>query len=568
MVELYISYLRKKIDAGRRADDPHDARRRATSSSRSTEHDGHRTAPARLARPAGWSRPWSLVVVLATRRWSRVVTALVMRGYLNGQLDDQVGRRLAALGRRYRATVRGPGRRGRRPGRGRRRRRALRRRRRSGHAERACSTRRRTAAAPWSPSRRPRRALDHRARPSSTERAHRRRRRTSSTCPAWGPSASGPSATPTRPSGGRPVHRRRRRRGRHLVCCEAAARPGRGRGRRRRRPRPGAPPAAAAARGRRHRPRGRRAPAVQRRDRHDGPGARRRSPTSAPRSARSAPALNTMLAHVEQALDERHRSEQQVRQFVADASHELRTPLTTIHGYAELSRRTQPADPAQLARRWPRWRPRRPGCPASSRTCCCWPASTPAGPLARDEVDLTRLVLEAVGDARVVGPDHRWQLDLPDEPVTVTGDEQRLHQVLTNLLNNARRHTPPGTTVTVGVRPADAGAASSSPSTTTAPGCPPELARRAPSSGSPAATPPAPASPAAPGSACPWCEAITSAHGGTVVASSPSRAHPLRGRGCPRHLRGRPSQARRQIDHTAHASPDRQSRVHEHRTPH
>ena len=62
-------------------------------------------------------------------------------------------------------------------------------------------------------------------------------------------------------------------------------------------------------------------------------------------------ALNTMLAHVEHALDERHRSEQQVRQFVADASHELRTPLTTIHGYAELSRRTRPADPAQLVAR-------------------------------------------------------------------------------------------------------------------------------------------------------------------------------------------------------------------------
>jgi two-component system OmpR family sensor kinase len=73
-------------------------------------------------------------------------------------------------------------------------------------------------------------------------------------------------------------------------------------------------------------------------------------------------------------------------------------------------------------------------------------------PLSRDEVDLTRLVLEAVGDARVVGPDHRWQLDLPDEPVLATGDEQRLHQVLTNLLNNARRHTPPGTSVTVGLR--------------------------------------------------------------------------------------------------------------------
>ncbi|HEY3563246.1 MAG TPA: histidine kinase dimerization/phospho-acceptor domain-containing protein, partial [Kribbella sp.] len=50
-----------------------------------------------------------------------------------------------------------------------------------------------------------------------------------------------------------------------------------------------------------------------------------------------AVALNTLLGHMENALDARHRSEQQVRQFVADASHELRTPLTTIHGYAQLS---------------------------------------------------------------------------------------------------------------------------------------------------------------------------------------------------------------------------------------
>ena len=50
-------------------------------------------------------------------------------------------------------------------------------------------------------------------------------------------------------------------------------------------------------------------------------------------------ALNTLLAHVESSLDARHRSEQQVRQFVADASHELRTPLATIAGYTELARR-------------------------------------------------------------------------------------------------------------------------------------------------------------------------------------------------------------------------------------
>jgi two-component system OmpR family sensor kinase len=64
-------------------------------------------------------------------------------------------------------------------------------------------------------------------------------------------------------------------------------------------------------------------------------------------------------------------------------------------------------------------------------------------------VDVTRLLLESVVDARVLSPAHKWQLDLPDQPVTVTGDERRLHQVVTNLLGNARDHTPSGTTVTV-----------------------------------------------------------------------------------------------------------------------
>jgi two-component system OmpR family sensor kinase len=163
-------------------------------------------------------------------------------------------------------------------------------------------------------------------------------------------------------------------------------------------------------------------------------------------------ALNSLLVHVENALDERHRSEQQVRQFVADASHELRTPLTTIHGYAELSRRTRPADPETLSLAMTKVEAEATRMSALVEDLLLLARLDAGRPLARDEVDLTRLALEAVGDARVVGPDHRWQLDLPDEPVVAPGDEQRIHQVLTNLLNNARRHTPPGTSVTVGVR--------------------------------------------------------------------------------------------------------------------
>jgi two-component system OmpR family sensor kinase len=76
-------------------------------------------------------------------------------------------------------------------------------------------------------------------------------------------------------------------------------------------------------------------------------------------------------------------------------------------------------------------------------------------PLERLPVDLTRLVLDAVTDARAAGSDHRWTLELPAEPVTVIGDDHRLHQVLANLLTNARVHTPVGTEVTVSLETDD-----------------------------------------------------------------------------------------------------------------
>jgi two-component system OmpR family sensor kinase len=160
-------------------------------------------------------------------------------------------------------------------------------------------------------------------------------------------------------------------------------------------------------------------------------------------------ALNTLLDHIDEALSARHRSEQQVRQFVADASHELRTPLATIHGYAELSRRT-PEDAAALLLALNKVETEADRMSELVADLLLLARLDSGRPLAREQVDLTRLLLEAVADARVLAPEHRWQLSLPDEPVTVVGDDARLHQVITNLLNNARSHTPAGTTVTVG----------------------------------------------------------------------------------------------------------------------
>lgn len=160
-------------------------------------------------------------------------------------------------------------------------------------------------------------------------------------------------------------------------------------------------------------------------------------------------ALNKLLEHMEHALDARHESEQQARTFLADASHELRTPLSTIKGYAELSRRTGRADPDEILAKVES----EAGRMSSLVEDMLLLARLDAGrELERHDVDLTRLVVEAVNDARVVDPKRKWTFDVPDEPIIVSGDEQRLHQAVTNLLTNASRHTPPKTVVTVRMR--------------------------------------------------------------------------------------------------------------------
>jgi two-component system, OmpR family, sensor kinase len=162
-------------------------------------------------------------------------------------------------------------------------------------------------------------------------------------------------------------------------------------------------------------------------------------------------AFNRMLGHVESSLARRAASEARLRSFAADASHELRTPLAAIRGYAELARRSPEPLPPDIAHALSRVESE------SARMSLLVDellllAQLDAGrPLASEPVDLTRLAIDVSSDARVAAPDHSWRLELPDEPVTVLGDEQRLHQVLANLLSNAARHTPAGTAITVAV---------------------------------------------------------------------------------------------------------------------
>jgi two-component system, OmpR family, sensor kinase len=162
-------------------------------------------------------------------------------------------------------------------------------------------------------------------------------------------------------------------------------------------------------------------------------------------------ALNRMLANVTDALNARHRSEQRVRQFVADASHELRTPLAAIRGYAELTRRSRQAAPPDIAHAMSRVESEAGRMTALVEDLLLLARLDAGRPLDRAEVDLSRLAVDALSDAHAAGPGHRWDLDLPDQPVIVQGDGPRLHQVLANLLANARTHTPPGTAVRLSV---------------------------------------------------------------------------------------------------------------------
>jgi two-component system OmpR family sensor kinase len=158
-------------------------------------------------------------------------------------------------------------------------------------------------------------------------------------------------------------------------------------------------------------------------------------------------ALNRMLDHIAAALSTRQASETRVRQFVADASHELRTPLAAIRGYTELAQRVGD-DSDAVAHAMSRVQSETERMTHLVEDLLLLARLDSGRPLERESVDLSRVAVDAVSDAHVAGPDHQWELDLPEEPVVVLGDAARLHQVLTNLLANARVHTSPGTVVT------------------------------------------------------------------------------------------------------------------------
>jgi two-component system, OmpR family, sensor kinase len=173
---------------------------------------------------------------------------------------------------------------------------------------------------------------------------------------------------------------------------------------------------------------------------------------------RLAEALDVMLASIETAYLARAdgearalRSQERMRRFIADASHELRTPLTSVRGFAEFAMQQGDAASREELLRLMSLIAREASRMGRLVDDLLLLARFDAGrPLDQRPMDLASLAAEAVQRARIVAPGRPITLEAA-EPVIVDGDEERLRQVIDNLIGNAIQHTPPGSPVTVTV---------------------------------------------------------------------------------------------------------------------
>lgn len=197
----------------------------------------------------------------------------------------------------------------------------------------------------------------------------------------------------------------------------------------------------------------------------------RRVPERDPRTevGRLGRSLNAMLSQIETAFRAQsqseaaaRKSEERLRQFVADASHELRTPLTAIRGFGEYYRQRggvgaddsgqlAPADMDRIMRRVEQESARM-GILVEDMLLLA--RLDQQRPLEAQPVDLLTLAADAVHDARVVAPGRSIHLTVRSgRAMLVIGDEVRLRQVIGNLMSNALTHTPDGTPIDVLIRP-------------------------------------------------------------------------------------------------------------------
>jgi len=173
-----------------------------------------------------------------------------------------------------------------------------------------------------------------------------------------------------------------------------------------------------------------------------------------------ARSLNTMLAQIEQSFDAQEASEARMRRFVSDASHELRTPLATVRGYGELYRMGALTTPDAMDDTMRRIEDSATRMGTLVNDLLALARLDEGRPIRSDPVDLVTLARDSVDDLHALDPSRTVRLTALDgvsrpAPVTVTGDEDRLRQVLTNLIGNVAQHTPAGTAAEIAVGPGE-----------------------------------------------------------------------------------------------------------------
>ena len=167
--------------------------------------------------------------------------------------------------------------------------------------------------------------------------------------------------------------------------------------------------------------------------------------------------LNTMLGRIEESFAARLESESKLRRFVADASHELRTPITAIRGFAELHRQGAVTGEEKTKELIGRIENESKRMGSLVEDLLLLARLDQSRQMKSEPVNLSKLVLDAVESARAAGPSHPVTFNHFDEEIYALGDSDRIHQVVANLLANARTHTPAGTAIDVSVSQGDDG---------------------------------------------------------------------------------------------------------------
>ncbi len=163
---------------------------------------------------------------------------------------------------------------------------------------------------------------------------------------------------------------------------------------------------------------------------------------------RLSTSLNQMLSRIEESFAARTESENKLRRFVADASHELRTPLTSIRGFAELHRQGAVPEGEKTKELISRIEKESMRMGYLVEDLLMLARMDQSRELVMSDVDLSHLIKEAVSSASAAGPDHPLTSEIAHD-VHTQGDADKIYQVVTNLLANARAHTPAGTPIHV-----------------------------------------------------------------------------------------------------------------------